>query len=193
MIDLTDIIKNSVSSVCRTAEFIYVVIANDTIIVDAADTTLSIIPIGFETGLYSGFMYPGDYTVNNPDIFRYVMSKWELYDNLSRVSPVEGEISDLREDTKYESLLSRKADDGAGRYLIPGNELNQSFLLFVFTGMPILNKQDRIGIVVKRIDYGTLLMEYHIYKKKINKNIVLYFRTSDMNRKLLDEQFKVRN
>lgn len=192
MIDLSSIIKDCVNSVTKSAEFIYVLIADDTIVIDTADTTLSVIPIGMKTGVYSAFSYPGDYiTGNNRAIFNHVAKLWEQYDQLARYCQIEGSIPDLRAIPEYEAMLALKADEGAGMFRMPGNQLYQGFVIPVFTGLPIINKQDGIGIVVKRINHGTLLMEYHIKKKKLKSEFVIYFRTCDMNRQLLEEQFKI--
>lgn len=192
MIDLSLIIKDCVNSVTKSAEFIYVLIADDTIVIDTDDTSLSVIPLGMSTGVYSGFSYPGDYiTGNNRAIFNYVTKLWERYYQLSTLCVVEGCIPDLRSIPEYERLLNLKADEGGGFFKMPGNELYNNFIIPVFTGLPIINKQDKIGIAVKRIDRTSLLVEYHIWKKKLKTEFTLYFRTCDMNRLLLEEQFKI--
>jgi hypothetical protein len=192
LVDLSFFIKDCVSAVTKKFDQTLVVLANDTLVVESFQTTLSIIPLGFETNIYSGFAYPGDYTKSDSSIFHHVLQNWEKYDQLVRHCPVVGEIPDLKAIESYATLLNRKSDDGAGVFRMPGNDLNEQFVLYVFTGFPNLNKTDDVGIVVRRIDYGTLLMEYHINKKKLGKNITMYFRTCDMNRRLLDEQFIIR-
>ena len=198
MTDLPIIIKDYVSSVCKTADEIEVLISDNIIIINNDNTALSIIPLNLSTGLYVAFNY-FEYIssgisipINNIFIFNKLLGLWQTYESMTNSCPIEANIEDLRSIPEYEELLALKASEGMGFFRIPGNQLYQNYLLPVFTGFPNLNKSDKVGIIVKRIDYGTLLMEYHIYKKKINKNFVMYFRTVDMNRKLIDEQFKIR-
>lgn len=196
-LDLNPLIKEYVNSVPKPSinspmEFIYVVVANDVIIIDVSDTTLAFIPLDMCTNMYSGIVYPGDIQKSDKRIFDHVLSLWEKYDQLVRYTPIEGSIEDLRAISDYENLISLKASDGAGFFMMPGNNLYQNFVIPVFTGFPGINAKDKIGVIVRRIDYKSLLVEYNIYKAKIKKNIKLYFTIMDMNRRLLDEQFTIR-
>ncbi len=197
--NIVDMIKTYVGCATKTCEFTEVLLADDTVVINAADTTLSIIPVGFSTGMMIGFSFNSVYEegwtyeklTNNYLIYNKLINLWNIYESMSSNLPIEAYIENLREDNNFEDLIAMKASDGGGFYKIAGNELYQNYLLPVFTGLPSLSKQDKAGIVVKRIDRTTLLMEYHIYKKKINKEFTLFFRTVDMNRSLLEERFIV--
>lgn len=197
MVDLPNLIKNYVGCATKTCEFVEVLVANDTIIVNAADTTLSIIPVGYPTGINIGFSYDNlvdngfnpEAMVNNYIIYNKLINLWNSYEIMSNTLPIEATVDNLRIYDDYENLINMKASEGGGFYKIAGNDLYKNYLLPVFTGLPSLSKQDKAGIIVKRISREHLLMEYHIYKKKINKTFTMFFRTVDMNRNLVEERF----
>ena len=196
-LDLNPMIKEFVNSVPKPSinspmEFTYVLVANDMVVIDVSDTSLAFIPLDMSTKIYSGISYPGDIEKSNRNIFNHVSSLWEKYDQVTRYSPVVGAIPDLRLIPEYEKLLGLKATDGANMFIMPGNDLYQNFIIPVFSGFPAINAKDKIGVIIRRIDYKSLLVQYDIYKAKIKKNITLYFVIIDMNRRLLDEQFTIR-
>lgn len=82
---------------------------------------------------------------------------------------------DLRVDPEYESLLSMKAGESVKFYHLIWNSLNTDILIPVFNGFPSLNKADKIGITVYN-EVVDFLVDYLIYKKKINREIHMYFR-----------------
>lgn len=196
--ELENLIKEYVGTISgiSTSVNIYVLISDSIMVINNDNTTLSVVNIGFQTGMYTAFRYTPDnlgaYLNNDPMIFANMTAIWNKYETLSKQLPVLGEVPDMRMSEEFVKLLNLKSDDGAGFLKIPGNNVADEFLVPVFTGFPKLNKQDSVGLVVKRIDRCNLLMEYHIYKKKIKENIVIYFHVIDMNRRLVDEQFIVK-
>lgn len=197
MIDLNPIIKDYVNSVPKPSvsspvDFTYVMVSNDTVVIDISDACLAFLPLDISTNIYSGISYPGDIEKSDRNIINHISLFWEKYDQLIRYCPVVGAIPNLRLLPDYEKLLGLKATDGASMFKMPGNDLYQNFIIPVFSGFPAINAKDKIGIVVRRIDYKSLLVQYDIYKAKIKKNITLYFVIMDMNRRLLDEQFTIR-
>lgn len=196
-LDLNPMIKEFINSVPKPSinspmEFTYVLVSNDTVVIDISDSCLAFIPLDMNTNIYSGISYPGDIAKSDKNIINHISLLWEKYDQLTRYCPVVGAIPDLRLIPDYEKLLGMKATDGASMFIMPGNDLYQNFIVPVFSGFPAINAKDKIGIVVRRIDYKSLLIQYDIYKAKIKKNITLYFIIMDMNRRLLDEQFTIR-
>lgn len=89
----------------------------------------------------------------------------------------------LKEDQEFQEYLSLKASDGMKFYKISGNDIyNPKFYhIPVFSGFPSLNKSDNIAIKVFDLYDGHLLVIFDIYKKKLNSNYQMYFRTLLLN------------
>lgn len=191
--DINSIIKDAVTCATKVCEFIEVLVADSTIIVNAADTTLSIVPVGYPTGIYLGTTYDISNPViqHNNNIANKLLRVWNNYESLITRLPVELIVEDLRSIPEYEQLIAMKASEGGGFCKLAGQNLQSNYLLPIFTGLPTLNKDDRASIIVRRFDSNILLMEYHIYKKKMKKEFSLIFNTVDMNRSLLEQQFTV--
>lgn len=180
--NIDELIKLYVGSVCKSTESIEVLICDDKIVVCICDASLCIMDIGFETNIYTAFKY-GDNWKNSDDSIRSKLFKyWETYDNISRYSPIIGEIDDLRSIDEYNNLIGRKANEGVGVYRMPTDILYQYIWIPVFTGFPVLVKQDKIGVQIRRIDNYVLLLQYNIYKHKLKKTITQWCRIMDMNR-----------
>ncbi|MCM1215982.1 MAG: hypothetical protein NC548_15855 [Lachnospiraceae bacterium] len=191
--DISTIIKNAVTCATKVCEFIEVLVADSTVIVNAADTTLSIVPVGFSTGIYLGTAYNISDPVIKHDnaIANKLITAWNKYECLITQLPVELFVEDLRAIPEYEELIAMKASEGGGFCKLAGKSLYSNYLLPIFTGLPTLNKDDRASIIIRRFDSNILLMEYHIYKKKMKKEFTLIFNTVDMNRSILEQQFTV--
>lgn len=191
--DINSIIKDAVTCATKVCEFIEVLVADSTVIVNAADTTLSIVPVGYPTGIYLGTAYDISNPViqHNNNIANKLLRVWNNYESLITRLPVELIVEDLRSIPEYEELIAMKASEGGGFCKLAGQNLQSNYLLPIFTGLPTLNKDDRASIIVRRFDNNILLMEYHIYKKKMKKEFSLIFNTVDMNRSLLEQQFTV--
>ena len=84
--------------------------------------------------------------------------------------------TDLRSDEKFEELLTLKSDQGIKYYRMATNDLSSTIFIPVFAGFPNINKQDKIGIKVYNID-GSIVIELDIFKKKINRDIKIIYRT----------------
>lgn len=209
-LDLRQFIKDAVSSVCRTAEFIECMIVGENLVINVANATLSIVPIGVDTTRYIAFQYDpkkimeddkfsflspytedGSLDLNKSNIRHKLTMMWNQYSLLSNGCEIVAHIPDLRLDPIFEQLISLKSAEGSKFYNIPGNNLYENFKIPIFTGFPTLNKGDSIGLTVKRIDHSTLLNEFYISKKKIKRDFIMYFRTLDIDRNLMDERFTV--
>ena len=185
MYDWDTIVKGYVSAVCKSCGLIEVYIDNNIIIINMDDTALAVMSADLQLDTYKCFKYstskttPADISVANK-----LLTYFNRYTIDADCYPVVAEYDNLRSNEEYEKLLNLKADEGGGFFRLMGNELYTNYLVPVFAGFPNINKADKIGIVVRRMSYDTLLMEYHIYKKKVNKDITIYFRTLDLTRKL---------
>lgn len=90
----------------------------------------------------------------------------------------------LRGIEEFEKLLSMKASDGSKYYVIHGNNIGDNYFVPIFSNFPSINKPDQIGISIYQLEYGYNLVLETIFKKKINRNINILFRTLDLGRKL---------
>ena len=101
------------------------------------------------------------------------------YKNIECKSPRVAEQPILRNNEEFERCISVKAADGAQFFKVPGNNIGECFMVPIFAGFPSLNKTDNIGIYVYDLqdEYKHLLIHMNIFKKKIGKDINMYFRT----------------
>lgn len=83
---------------------------------------------------------------------------------------------DLRQNEQFEELLKIKTDQGLQYFKLNGEKPNEVFLIPMFAGFLSLSKPDKIGIKVYDTRDGFLIVEFNIFKKKINRSISLYCR-----------------
>ena len=107
---------------------------------------------------------------------------YEFYLNSTLSIPMVAHDPELRGNEDFEYCLSAKAADGARFYKVRGTELYKSYMVPIFAGFPNLAKQDKIGISIYDFNdqYRHLLIVMDIYKKKINRNMKLYFKTINL-------------
>ena len=118
-----------------------------------------------------------------PDI--YIQNKLNsvYYNYKNRLSDnyIVAQNTQLRDDEIYESLTSLRAGEGMKYYNMIGKDM-VNYKIPVFNGFPNLNKQDEIGMTVyDMLDQSHLLVDMNIFKKKINRNIHIYFRILKLN------------
>ena len=119
--------------------------------------------------------YPDIYIQNKLNSV-YYNYKNRLSDNL-----IVAQNTQLRDDEIYESLTSLRAGEGMKYYNMIGKDM-VNYKIPVFNGFPNLNKQDEIGMTVyDMLDQSHLLVDMNIFKKKINRNIHIYFRILKLN------------
>lgn len=180
--NIDELINLYVGSVCKSTGSIDILICDDKMVICICDASLCIIDIGMNTNIYTAFQYGNDWHESDKNIRSKVFAYWNTYDNICRYSPVIAEMDDLRSVEEYNSLLGRRANEGLGVYRMPSDILYQSVWIPVFTGFPVLVKQDKIGVQIRRIDDTSLLLQYNIYKHKLKKSITQWCRILDMNR-----------
>lgn len=69
-----------------------------------------------------------------------------------------------------------KASDGCEFIKVLGNDM-KTYMLPIFTGFPKLNKGDTMDIRIFRLTLETNIVKYIIHKKKLNRDIVISFRS----------------
>lgn len=99
-------------------------------------------------------------------LFRYAENNYQIV----------ASDEDLRANEEFETLLNLKSDQGLKYFKLNGEKPNEIFLIPMFAGFIKLSKPDKIGIRVFDTRDGFLIVEFNIFKKKINRSISLYCR-----------------
>ena len=166
----------------------YVVVINDTMHILTDNTILY--SIGLKTVTESTYAFQikdllvldnPDVILYNQDVFFYVMHKV----NKIKTNCIEvvAEESNLEENPTYMQLMALKSSDGMKFFHLFSPKLNRNILIPVFTGLPKMNKQDRLSLAVYNyinennypINYSMFLVKYTMFKKKFNRNIDICF------------------
>lgn len=115
------------------------------------------------------------------DVFLHnnLIDAYNLYIEFMNTRSIVASDCKLRDNEEFEKLLSLKSDQGMRFYKLPG--IDTTYLIPVFSGFPSLNKGDEIGIEVYDLLDGHLLNKMIISKKKINRDILLLYRTLKLN------------
>jgi hypothetical protein len=95
------------------------------------------------------------------------------------------ENDNLREDQKFEECINVNATDGATFYFMNANNNTTPFIP-VFSGLPILNKNDKLKIELYDCNNHNVLVRMIIFKKKLNIPYDLYYKILDVNRPIRD-------
>lgn len=116
--------------------------------------------------------------ITDLSILADIKSKVDLYYNtVKQFTPFASLHEANKTDEEFKKLLEVKADQGARFY----NSIDFSFP--VFTGFPNVNKADLVDVNIYKYppDPDTYsVMEYTVYKKKINKNLHIIYRTLNL-------------
>lgn len=170
------------SSIMITIDNKIVVLVYDTTIyfVEFEYPNLGLENIAFTFSDFNSFE-EGKY-INNELLLNKMNNLWNFYYNSLYNTELITKDEDLRSNPEFEKLLGLKSTDGARFFKLPVlGKINHFCLIPVFSGFPNLNKNDRVGIEVRRFeDKKYLLNHLIIYKKKINKNVHMIYRTLDI-------------
>ena len=194
--EVRKIVESMVTS--KFYEFTKILLQENRLIFTVSDTLLYCIPLKvFPNSVEDAGVV--DVAVNYQDLasFKFgqdecnIKSDYNIYlemthvlNNLNYAGIIDGVYDnrivafnpDLRSDEKFEELLNLKADQGAKYYRMNTTDLSSTIFVPVFAGFPNINKQDKIGIKVYNID-GNVIIELDIFKKKINRDIKIIYRT----------------
>ena len=91
------------------------------------------------------------------------------------------EDDNLRGDQVFEDCINAKATEGATFYFMKANNNTTPFIP-VFSGLPILNKNDNIKIDLYDCGAYNVLVHMNIFKKKLANPYDLYYKILDVNR-----------
>ena len=95
------------------------------------------------------------------------------------------EDDNLREDQKFEECVNAKATEGASFFFMNANNNTTPFIP-VFSGLPILNKNDKLKIELYECGAYNVLVRMIVFKKKLNIPYDLYYKILDVNRPIRD-------
>ena len=154
----------------------------NTLVIILSDTLLYQIPLKGITDSYPpvAFIYSKIYKfedenacINDEFLAGNIAQTLNSYNNMSISCPIVAQNSDLRTDEKFEELVSLTSGEGLKYYRMTGVNPNNTFLIPMFSGFISLNKQDTIGMTVYDIHGGFLLLRMNIFKKKINREMIV--------------------
>ena len=115
--------------------------------------------------------------IHDFNLLNYISSIYNLYINQININTLVASDNNLKDNENFQYYLSLKASDGMRFYKLNGNNLNNTFMIPIFSGFPNIAKSDKLGINVYSLIDGYLLIEMIIFKKKINKEIKMYYKT----------------
>ena len=184
-------VRNIIESMCTSSyyEFIHVYINNNTLAFIVDDTVLYITELKTIGEYFGPIVFKYSDIVNFTDeteciidynILNSVINKYNTYINYSMNNPVLYTDLVLRDNEQFETLLNLKADQGL-KFFKVYDANNNCIEIPMFAGFLSSNKQDKIGITVNDLLDNHLLIHYTIFKKKINRNIHMYYRILKLN------------
>lgn len=163
------------------------------------DTLLYIVPLKDEISYptlgfsYAKFMFEisskssnTDFTITALDIYdAFITSKLLNYYSFycryiyEEFKPVAIN-NDLKTDESFVDYLNIKSDDGMKYYKLPALQPGKQYMIPIFTGFPNVTSQDKLGVYVYELYEGFILGRFKIFKKKINRDINIFFRMLDI-------------
>ena len=130
------------------------------------------------------YEYPELYS--KQDIYNTILYLYGQYDNITKTNRPSASIDDLR---AYEDFRNKfdgmKSADGARFVYINGDDYRKRYLFPVFTGFPMLNKPDKMGIRIYDINDRYYMVESLIYKQKLKKTFRCFSRYLNMDKPLI--------
>lgn len=161
---------------------------DNTLVIILYDTTIYVTKLideipGFELAFYYSDIInlEDDQCIVNHILYREINDKFTYFANIEYNSQLLSSNLTLRGNEEFERLLALKSADGAELYKMYGNNPGEVYFVPIFSGFPNLNKDDQIGINIYYFDQTTLMNVMYIYKKKIKRDIKIYFRTLRIN------------
>ena len=186
--DLMEYLVTIIKSMLRSTYYFEAAIFNGSLIVISDHTIMYMIDLHESIDPNITYAFYGTInnieTVNNQAIYQNVIQKYQEIMILKQ-SNVIYENENLRDDEKFEALLGRKADAGAGFYFMHAE--NCTPFIPVFAGFPVLSAQDTAGIELHDIGNHVILVHMKIYKKKLKAYYDMFYKIIDVNRPLYEK------
>jgi hypothetical protein len=134
---------------------------------------------------YHNLMDDFNAIVEDQYVLHRVLDKYRELKGIELYNNKIFENDNLREDQKFEDCINVNATDGASFYFMNANN-NTSPFIPVFSGLPILNKNDKLKIELYDCNNHNVLVRMIIFKKKLNIPYDLYYKILDVNRPIRD-------
>lgn len=178
-------IRNIIKAICKTNAFtaaiylskLYIIVEKTQLYIINLDGKLNNdLIIGFDnTSLVENPEY-----ILDSNCLDYVLKSASIY--ISYITDPNNIIytyPDLKADPNFNEIMSYKSADGGKIYYI--DEMNRDVPIMTFGGLFNLNKADRISADIYRTHInGVSLVNFHIYKKRINLNYDMIMRVLNM-------------
>lgn len=114
--------------------------------------------------------------IYNPSFESFMLNIYHKY----RKSPLElvAKVENMQDIDIYQELFNLKADDGIRVVSIPSaNNDGNCYPFMFFNGIVKLNKGDKIDLEIFNYDQMHRINALHLYKKKLNNVIHVYYNT----------------
>lgn len=197
--ELTEFILTTIKSVSRfTSLKIEGAIYNSTLVFLIDDSILysldlsgkigSDIIIGFESDQIVSYEETGAASFNNTLITSSVAYNkiTNLYNSITNECNSTTCLFDdpyILEDEQFSKKSSIKATEGCEMY--NARSINGEFISVpVFAGLPLLIKNDTVGLSIYKSINNQYIVKYNVFKKKLNTNCFIHYRILDINRPL---------
>lgn len=150
------------------------------LIITVQDTIMFKVPLKnqgiFLYGAGSGIHLNG-FDIYDARVVKELSMKYKYYTDIMYQKLPLIEEKELRNNEDFERLLGLKSDQGLKFYQIPDyDHPGETYMIPMFAGFLSLNKSDTISVKIYDLDEVNHLINFSIYKKKINRTIEMYCR-----------------
>ena len=188
--EISNYIHNIIKAVTR-ATYMEVALSNSIMIIIADNTVLYHIDLtgkidpNINLGFHNSYDNFSQEIIDN-NLINTLFAKYKEINMVELYNNKIYEDNNLRDDETFEKCLGNKATDGAEFYFV--NASNCTPFFPVFSGLPIISKDDKIKLSLYDKDFNgrnhIILINMEIYKKKLNFSYNLYYNILDVNRPL---------
>ena len=196
--ELTEYITKIIKSVCRFSSLptkgaiqnstLYFLIDNSILYEVHAPALNNDIVTGFDVGEevyyeHSGMLNTRTNYFESLDTWKYIMNMYNSivseYSVLSFSDPLL-----LQNEEYYKLITNLKAPDGNMFYNV--KTIDNCISIPIFTGLPLVSKGDTLALNIysSPFENSRYIVNYNIFKKKINMICKVYFKIINLNRNL---------
>ena len=186
-------VRKIVTSILSITDFPFcniLVTENNTLIMIVRDTVIYTVQLlNVQPGFPISFNYNNIISLEEDEYIQdeilciRLRQIWNNYSNIETHNNLLAYEKNLNENDEFNKLSSMKAKDGMKYFKIYGNIIDDVYFIPIFNKFPNLNKNDTIDIYVYQSGIEHFVIVMDIFKKKINRNIKMYFKTINLNQK----------
>lgn len=177
-------VRKIVESIVTKSMFDYtkVLISNDNTLVIIVDNTLLYqIPLkSTENCMSVAFIYKDIYDFENPNecindtgLIREINHIRFIYNTIATESNLLASDKAMKDNEEFAKFLSLSSDEGFKYYSMRGLDPTKAYLIPMFSGFITLNNGDNLDINLYSIDDKFILQRMKIFKKKINRDMIV--------------------